>query len=48
MNATTMQVPTAVSSTDAPTFKVLGVRVDAVQIPDAIRNLENWIECRDA
>jgi len=47
MNATTMQVPSAVSAAGVPTFKVLGVRVDAVQIPDAIRNLESWIERRD-
>jgi len=25
-------------------FRVLGVRVDAVQIPDAIRILESWIQ----
>jgi len=30
------------------TFAVLGVRVDAVQIPDAIGILENWIADRDA
>lgn len=30
--------------TDAvPSFRVLGVRVDAVQIPDAIRIIERWI-----
>lgn len=26
-----------------PTFKVLGIRVDAVQIPDAIARVEGWI-----
>src|SRR5947209_4170822 len=46
MSATTMTAPAAVSATTA-TFKVLGVRVDAVQIPDAVRRLEQWIEQRD-
>lgn len=27
-----------------PSYRVLGVRVDAVQIPDAIRILEEWIQ----
>src|ERR1700733_14889906 len=27
----------------SPTFKVLGVRVDAVQIPEAIARVEGWI-----
>jgi N-acetylglucosaminyldiphosphoundecaprenol N-acetyl-beta-D-mannosaminyltransferase len=30
------------------TFKVLGVRVDAVQIPDAIARIEQWIAARGA
>ena len=29
-----------------PNYQVLGVRVDAVQIPDAIKVLESWIEER--
>ena len=29
-----------------PNYRVLGVRVDAVQIPDAIKVLESWIEER--
>src|SRR6266851_2946946 len=28
-------------------FGVLGVRVDAVQIPDAVRRMEEWIAQRD-
>jgi N-acetylglucosaminyldiphosphoundecaprenol N-acetyl-beta-D-mannosaminyltransferase len=32
--------------TQIPNFLVLGVRVDAVQIPDAIKVLESWIEER--
>jgi N-acetylglucosaminyldiphosphoundecaprenol N-acetyl-beta-D-mannosaminyltransferase len=28
-------------------FRVLGVRVDAVQIPDAVRRMEDWIARRD-
>lgn len=28
-------------------FKVLGVRVDAIQIPDAVKRLEKWIEQRN-
>jgi N-acetylglucosaminyldiphosphoundecaprenol N-acetyl-beta-D-mannosaminyltransferase len=32
--------------TQIPNFRVLGVRVDAVQIPDAIKILETWIEER--
>src|ERR1700733_8972591 len=27
-----------------PSFRVLGMRVDAVQIPDAIRIIESWIK----
>jgi N-acetylglucosaminyldiphosphoundecaprenol N-acetyl-beta-D-mannosaminyltransferase len=30
-------------ATDPPTFRVLGVRVDAVQIPQAIARVERWI-----
>ena len=30
--------------TAVPSYNVLGVRVDAVQIPDAIKVLESWIE----
>jgi N-acetylglucosaminyldiphosphoundecaprenol N-acetyl-beta-D-mannosaminyltransferase len=29
-------------------FKVLGVRVDAVQIPDVVAQVENWIAARDS
>jgi len=32
--------------THIPNFRVLGVRVDAVQIPEAIKVLESWIEER--
>src|ERR1700730_1612765 len=32
--------------THIPNFRVLGVRVDAVQIPDAIKVLESWFEDR--
>src|SRR5260370_22266823 len=28
-------------------FRVLGVRVDAVQIPDAVRRMEEWIARRE-
>lgn len=31
---------------EIPNFRVLGIRVDAVQIPDAIKLLESWIEER--
>src|SRR3990172_11448046 len=27
-----------------PSFKVLGIRVDAVQMPDVIRQMEQWIK----
>jgi N-acetylglucosaminyldiphosphoundecaprenol N-acetyl-beta-D-mannosaminyltransferase len=33
---------------DIPNFRVLGVRVHAVQIPDAVRILEHWIRERSA
>ncbi len=33
---------------DAPSFRVLGVRVNAVQIPDVIRQMRAWIEARGA
>ena len=32
----------------APSFWVLGVRVDAVQIPDVIARMEEWIARREA
>ena len=31
-----------------PSFEVLGVRVDAVQIPDVVSRMEEWIRRRDA
>jgi N-acetylglucosaminyldiphosphoundecaprenol N-acetyl-beta-D-mannosaminyltransferase len=33
---------------EAPSFRVLGVRVDAVQIPDVVSRMEEWIARRDA
>jgi len=42
MSTQTIQtVPAPVA--DSPSFHTLGIRVDAVQIPDAIARLENWI-----
>lgn len=32
---------------EAPSFHVLGVRVDAVQIADVVRRMEEWIERRE-
>jgi N-acetylglucosaminyldiphosphoundecaprenol N-acetyl-beta-D-mannosaminyltransferase len=32
----------------APSYEVLGVRVDAVQIPDVVSHMEEWIRRRDA
>ena len=29
-----------------PSFKVLGVRVDAVQIPDVVQQMRSWINAR--
>jgi len=34
--------------TEAASYEVLGVRVDAVQIPDVVSRMEKWIELRDA
>ena len=36
------------TAVDSPTdrFPVLGVQVNAVQIPDAIRRMERWIDAR--
>src|SRR5580692_47854 len=31
-----------------PSYVVLGVRVDAVQIPDVVSRMEEWIKRRDA
>jgi N-acetylglucosaminyldiphosphoundecaprenol N-acetyl-beta-D-mannosaminyltransferase len=42
--ATTGAQPSA--QTAIPSYRVLGVRVDAVQIPDAIKVLESWIDER--
>jgi N-acetylglucosaminyldiphosphoundecaprenol N-acetyl-beta-D-mannosaminyltransferase len=36
-----------VSCDKEPSFRVLGVRVDAVQIPGVVQKMENWIEQRD-
>ena len=45
MSTQTIQAgPTPVA--DSPSFHALGIRVDAVQIPDAIGRLENWIRER--
>src|SRR5437868_10220567 len=46
MSSITMQVAPVPAVSEVPTFKVLGIRVDAVQIPDAIRILEQWIADR--
>jgi N-acetylglucosaminyldiphosphoundecaprenol N-acetyl-beta-D-mannosaminyltransferase len=43
----TLEATAPATATETPTFKVLGVRVDAVQIPDAIRVIEQWIAQRD-
>src|SRR3984957_7264839 len=43
----TLASPNTLSTATTPTFKVLGIRVDAVQIPDAIGILEQWIADRD-
>jgi N-acetylglucosaminyldiphosphoundecaprenol N-acetyl-beta-D-mannosaminyltransferase len=32
----------------SPSYEVLGVRVDAVQIPDVVSRMEEWIKRRDA
>jgi N-acetylglucosaminyldiphosphoundecaprenol N-acetyl-beta-D-mannosaminyltransferase len=45
MSSPTIQAPTA-PVTDSQTFNALGIRVDAVQIPDAIARLEGWIRER--
>jgi N-acetylglucosaminyldiphosphoundecaprenol N-acetyl-beta-D-mannosaminyltransferase len=41
-----MATDVSVEKNEAPSFLVLGVRVNAVQIPDAIRILESWIQSR--
>ncbi len=43
----TLASPNTLSPGTTRTFKVLGIRVDAVQIPDAIGILEQWIADRD-
>jgi N-acetylglucosaminyldiphosphoundecaprenol N-acetyl-beta-D-mannosaminyltransferase len=35
---------TQIRALDAPSFRVLGVRVNAVQIPDTIAAMEKWIQ----
>ncbi len=35
------------SKTDSPGFRVLGVRVHAVQIPDVVIQVERWIQERE-
>lgn len=47
--ATAVRIEEAAGKRDArTTFTVLGVRVDAVQIPEAIARMEEWIARRDA
>jgi N-acetylglucosaminyldiphosphoundecaprenol N-acetyl-beta-D-mannosaminyltransferase len=31
----------------APSFRVVGVRVDAIQLPEAVAQIERWIESRE-
>lgn len=38
-----MKEGVSTESVESPSFKVLGIRVDAVQIPDAIAKVEGWI-----
>lgn len=39
---------TAGATARLPPFRVLGVRIDAVQIPDVISRMQEWIEARGA
>ena len=39
---------TALASPALPSFRLLGVRVHAVQIPDAVSQMQHWIEERQA
>jgi len=41
-------IATAVAEPASRTFRVLGVKVNAVQIPAAIAQMQRWIEARDA
>ncbi len=41
-----MHATTAIAFSDPGSFSVLNVRVDAVQIPDAIERIESWIRTR--
>src|ERR1700682_6700944 len=45
--ATAIQQQADRTTLPAPSFSLLGVRVDAVQIPDAVRRMEEWIARRD-
>jgi N-acetylglucosaminyldiphosphoundecaprenol N-acetyl-beta-D-mannosaminyltransferase len=38
-----MPATAVATNTETAKFKVLGIRVDAIQIPDAVRILEEWI-----
>ena len=38
-----VQVPSSGEHGESPCFQVLGVRVDAVQIEDVIKQMEEWI-----
>src|SRR6202158_2027780 len=46
--ATAIQQQADRTTLPAPSFSLLGVRVDAVQIPDAVRRMEEWIARRDS
>src|SRR5260370_2596274 len=45
--ATTIQQQTDRAPLSAPSFSVLGVRVDAVQIPEVVARMEDWIARRE-
>src|SRR5260370_5780276 len=45
--ATTIQQHTDRATLSAPSFSVLGVRVDTVQIPEVVARMEDWIARRE-
>jgi N-acetylglucosaminyldiphosphoundecaprenol N-acetyl-beta-D-mannosaminyltransferase len=45
-NPSILESPTSAWLKSPDSFRILGVRVDAVQIPDVIKRIRSWIECR--
>ena len=42
-----LESPAGEMNATAPAFRVVGVRVDAVQLPEAVARIKQWIDNRE-